>query len=127
MVIHRIRTIDAHAAGVSMKPLETLGRRTTHPNEIFFDGVFVPADHVIGEEKVAVESRGKGRRISSAFSFEDRGTKVELNAALELDADGLPIRFTSKGKTYRLFSTDVDVVRIGDRARIGMTTRAIDP
>ena len=33
-----------------MKPLETLGRRTTSANEIFFDGVFVPADHVIGEE-----------------------------------------------------------------------------
>ncbi len=42
--------VDAHARGVSMKPLETLGRRTTHANEIFFDDVFVPADHVIGEE-----------------------------------------------------------------------------
>ena len=74
--------------------------------------------HVIGDEKVVVEPRGQGRRISSAFVFEDRGTKVELNAALELDGDGLPIRFTSKGKTYRLFSTDVDVVRIGDRVRV---------
>ena len=42
--------VDARAAGLTMQPLPTLGRRTTHANEIFLDGVFVPADHVIGEE-----------------------------------------------------------------------------
>lgn len=42
--------VDAKAKGVTINPLETLGRRTTHPNEIFFDNVFVPADHMVGEE-----------------------------------------------------------------------------
>ena len=84
--------------------------------------------HVIGEERVTVTNIGPGRKIASAFVFEDRGTKVELNASLELDAEGLPIRFTSKGKTYRLFSTDVDVVRVGDRVQVrdGKTTAIID-
>ena len=84
--------------------------------------------HVIGEERVSVTTIGPGRRIASAFSFDDRGTKVELAASLDLDGDGLPIRLTSKGKTYRLFSTDVDVVRVGDlvRVRDGATVESID-
>ena len=71
--------------------------------------------HQIGEERVTVTTIRPGRKIASAFSFEDRGTKVQLTAALELDGDDLPIRLTSKGRTYRLFSTDIDVLRIGDR------------
>jgi alkylation response protein AidB-like acyl-CoA dehydrogenase len=55
--------VDAHAPGVSMKPLETLGRRTTHPNEIFFDGVFVPGDHVIGEENRGWSGLMKGLNL----------------------------------------------------------------
>ncbi len=74
--------------------------------------------HQIGEELVTETKVGPGRKIASAFSFTDRGTKVELASTLELDGDGLPIRFTSKGKTYRLFSTDVDVVRVGDRITV---------
>ena len=74
--------------------------------------------HAIGEERVTVTTIGPGRKIASAFSFEDRGTKVELNASLQLDGDGLPIRLTSKGKSYRLFSTDVDVVRVGDQVLV---------
>lgn len=84
--------------------------------------------HAIGEERVTVTAIGPGRKIASAFSFTNRGTKVELNASLELDGDGLPIRFTSKGKTYRLFSTDVDVIRVGDRVHVrdGKATEVID-
>ncbi|MCW5734470.1 MAG: acyl-CoA/acyl-ACP dehydrogenase, partial [Enhydrobacter sp.] len=55
--------VDARAAGLSMKPLETLGRRTTHANEIFFDGVFVPADHVIGEENRGWSGLMKGLNL----------------------------------------------------------------
>lgn len=42
--------IDAKAPGVVIRPLDTLGRRTTRANEVFFDSVEVPADHLIGEE-----------------------------------------------------------------------------
>jgi alkylation response protein AidB-like acyl-CoA dehydrogenase len=42
--------IDAKAEGVTIRPLDMLGRRTTRANEVFFDQVEVPADHVIGAE-----------------------------------------------------------------------------
>lgn len=84
--------------------------------------------HLIGEERVTVTAGGPGRKIASAFSFEDRGTKVELAATLEFDGQGLPTRLTSKGKTYRLFATDVDVVRTGDRVTVrdGKSEETID-
>ena len=42
--------VDAKAPGVSMQPIETMGRHTTHTNQIFFDDVRVPARNMIGEE-----------------------------------------------------------------------------
>lgn len=45
--------VDAKAKGVTIRPMQTLGRRTTHPNEIFLDAVEVPAENLIGEENRA--------------------------------------------------------------------------
>lgn len=42
--------VDARAKGVSIKPIETMGRHTTHTNQIFFDDVRVPARNLIGQE-----------------------------------------------------------------------------
>jgi alkylation response protein AidB-like acyl-CoA dehydrogenase len=42
--------VDAKARGVSIKPIETMGRHTTHTNQIFFDDVRVPARNLIGQE-----------------------------------------------------------------------------
>lgn len=42
--------VDTKSKGLTIKPLATLGRHTTRPNEIFFDDVFVPAHHMVGEE-----------------------------------------------------------------------------
>src|SRR5690606_20491602 len=36
--------------GVTIRMLDTLGRRSTRANEIFFDNVEVPAENLIGEE-----------------------------------------------------------------------------
>jgi imidazolonepropionase-like amidohydrolase len=74
--------------------------------------------HEIGEEKVTVETGAFGRRITSDFAFTDRGTRVALAATLELAPDGKPVKLVSKGRTYRLFSTDIEVVREGDRVRV---------
>ncbi len=84
--------------------------------------------HVIGEEKVTVEALPSGKRIASDFAFTDRGTRVALAATLELDAKGEAVKFTSKGKTYRLFTTDVEVVRDGDRVQVrdGATQETLD-
>jgi alkylation response protein AidB-like acyl-CoA dehydrogenase len=42
--------IPSDAKGVDIRPLDTLGRRTTRANEVFFADVEVPLDHLIGEE-----------------------------------------------------------------------------
>ncbi|APT60436.1 acyl-CoA dehydrogenase family protein [Roseomonas gilardii] len=45
--------VDARAAGVTIRPLAMLGRRTTHANEVFFEDVRVPASNLIGSEGAA--------------------------------------------------------------------------
>ena len=49
---HGISTIlvDAKAPGVTIRPLNMLGRRTTHANEVFFGNVRVPASNLFGGE-----------------------------------------------------------------------------
>jgi alkylation response protein AidB-like acyl-CoA dehydrogenase len=42
--------VDAGAPGLAIRPIETLGRRTTRANEVFYHDVEVAADHMIGEE-----------------------------------------------------------------------------
>lgn len=42
--------IPADAKGVTIRKLDTLGRRTTRANEVFFDNVEVPVENLIGEE-----------------------------------------------------------------------------
>ena len=42
--------VDAKSKGVKIHPIETLGRHTTHTNQIFFDDVRVPVSHLLGEE-----------------------------------------------------------------------------
>lgn len=84
--------------------------------------------HVIGTERVVETTSGPGRKIASAFAFEDRGTAVELAATLELDGRGQPIRLATKGRTYRLFAADADVVRVGRRVQVrdGEQTSTLD-
>ena len=42
--------VDAKAKGVSMLPIRTMGRHTTHTNQIYFDEVRVPQRYRIGNE-----------------------------------------------------------------------------
>ena len=42
--------VSTKAPGVRIRPLQMLGRRTTHANEVFFDDVRVPASNLIGQE-----------------------------------------------------------------------------
>jgi alkylation response protein AidB-like acyl-CoA dehydrogenase len=45
--------VDTRSPGVTIRPLQMLGRRTTHANEVFFENVRVPARNLIGEEGMA--------------------------------------------------------------------------
>ncbi|RUA27246.1 MAG: acyl-CoA dehydrogenase [Actinobacteria bacterium] len=42
--------IDAKAPGVTISPLNMLGRRTSHANEVVFENVFVPEGYELSEE-----------------------------------------------------------------------------
>lgn len=42
--------MDARADGVEIRPMNSLGSRTSRPNEVFMDNVYVPADRLLGEE-----------------------------------------------------------------------------
>lgn len=48
-----ILLVDAKAPGLTIRPLDMLGRRTSHANEVFFDNVRTPASWIIGEENNA--------------------------------------------------------------------------
>jgi alkylation response protein AidB-like acyl-CoA dehydrogenase len=72
--------VDMHAPGVSVRPLRDMTGGATF-NEVFFDGVRIPGDHVIGEvdqgwaaavrmlmhERVAIGGRARGRTGGTAF------------------------------------------------------------
>mgnify|MGYP002635799356 FL=1 len=42
--------VDTKAEGVTIKPMNSLGTRTSRPNEVFLDNVYAPAHHLLGEE-----------------------------------------------------------------------------
>jgi len=42
--------VDAKAPGVTITPLNMLGRRTTHANEVHFENVFIPDGYELSEE-----------------------------------------------------------------------------
>jgi alkylation response protein AidB-like acyl-CoA dehydrogenase len=59
--------IPTNAPGVTIRPLQMLGRRTTHANEVFFDNVRVPVANLIGAE-------GKAwKNIMSCLALERMG------------------------------------------------------
>lgn len=74
--------------------------------------------HEIGAETDTVTASDAGRREDFAFHFQDRGSAIDLKASLDLDAKGAPTRFVTKGKSYRLFSSDAEVTIANGRAHV---------
>jgi len=64
--------VPTNAPGVTIRPLNMLGRRTTHANEVFFDNVRVPAGNLFGGEGMAwkniMKCLGLERMALSAIS-----------------------------------------------------------
>lgn len=63
----------------------------------------------VGWERTTVTTSDGARVVTSTVEFVDRGTPISLNAMLTMDADGAPVRFQSKGRSYRFVNVDVDV------------------
>ncbi len=55
--------VDTRAPGVSIKPIETMGRHTTHTNQIFFDNVRVPGRNLIGAKNGAWKALMRGLNL----------------------------------------------------------------
>jgi len=74
--------------------------------------------HEIGTETDTVTASDAGRHEDFSFHFQDRGSAIDLKASLDLDAKGAPTHFVTKGKSYRLFSSDADVTIANGRAHV---------
>jgi alkylation response protein AidB-like acyl-CoA dehydrogenase len=87
--------VDMHAPGVTVRPLRDMTGGATF-NEVFFDNVRIPADHVMGEEsqgwsaavtmltheRISIGARTRPRRTTSGFA-----SLVELARERGLDRD----------------------------------------
>ena len=61
---------------------------------------------------------GAPQRLSTEFSFNDRGTTVTLRSTLDYDASGRPSHFALGGQTSRMSTVSLEVTLFGDSARI---------
>ncbi|WP_061026514.1 acyl-CoA dehydrogenase family protein [Bradyrhizobium sp. CCH5-F6] len=118
--------VDAKAEGVTIRHLRGLGRRMIHTNEVFFDGVKVPATHVLGEvnggwknimrglnvERLCLSAAASGncyRIIESAVDFAQQRKQfgkpiTEYQAISHRIADMRSMAEISRVMTYRLAS-----------------------
>lgn len=81
-----------------------------------FDLYFI--GHKIGKETTTVVRDAAGDHFQSAFHFDDRGTAIDLSAALHLRTNGDPEKLIVKGRNYRLFQSDSEVEVLGDSVRV---------
>lgn len=72
--------------------------------------------HEIGRE-TDVRSTD-GRHLDATFHFDDRGTAIDLTAALDVDVKSAASHLVVKGKNYRLFASDSEVTVTGTRAHV---------
>lgn len=82
--------------------------------------------HEIGTETDTVTSQAGGQRLDATFQFTDRGTAINLTAALDLAANGDPTKLVVKGRNYRLFVSDSEVTISGPRAHVRDLTKERD-
>jgi imidazolonepropionase-like amidohydrolase len=89
--------------------LAGVGRTQAPPSyHLFFLG------HEIGTETDTLSKSPQGSHLEAVFHFLDRGTAIDLTGTLDQAPDGTPRHFLTKGKNYRLFSSDAEVT-IADR------------
>jgi imidazolonepropionase-like amidohydrolase len=75
--------------------------------------------HAIGNEHYELTKKTDGtRELRASSEYTDRGTKVALNATLDMEDDYTPIHYEVKGKSYRYFNVDSSVDVNGNKASV---------
>jgi imidazolonepropionase-like amidohydrolase len=72
----------------------------------------------IGEERYDIRGDDGVLRLTSTFSFTDRGTPVELSTTAQFDRTLVPARFVIKGETARITGIDAEVMIAGPNATV---------
>lgn len=84
----------------------------------------------VGKETYELEDEAdRSMTLHASFEYTERGSRVPLIATLRMKPDLTPLRFESKGKSYRPFSVDASVLVNPDgktaTVREGQTTRQV--
>jgi hypothetical protein len=84
----------------------------------------------VGKETYDITDETDGSKtLRASFEYTERGSRVPLSATLRMKPDFTPLRFESKGKSYRPFSVDAFVLVNPDgktaTVREGQTTRQV--
>ncbi|HUL74674.1 MAG TPA: amidohydrolase family protein [Vicinamibacterales bacterium] len=97
---------------------------------LFFLGHEIGTEHDVRStmfrDGTAPDPDSKLDELNSFFRFVDRGTTVELRASLDLSALRKGMHLTVKGRNYRLFSSDSEVVVRDGRAHVRDLTKERD-
>jgi len=90
--------VDARAKGVTVRPMDSLGARTTLINEVFFDDVFTPAHYLLGEEnggwKILMHGLNFERILLSASAAGQCMNILDITKAYALDRYAFGRRIT---------------------------------
>jgi imidazolonepropionase-like amidohydrolase len=64
----------------------------------------------VGQESYRLTNNADGSlTLRASFEYTERGSRVPLDATLQMKADLTPLEFEAKGKSYRPFSVDASV------------------
>ncbi|MDY6855461.1 MAG: acyl-CoA dehydrogenase family protein [Thermodesulfobacteriota bacterium] len=111
--------LDPKSPGISIRVIETLGRRIIHPTEIFFDDVKVPKENLIGELNGGWDVLMSGLELERLFAcagyIGNAQTVVDdaLEHAKQRIQFGRPIgTFQAIGHMLADMQTQVDAARL---------------
>jgi imidazolonepropionase-like amidohydrolase len=72
----------------------------------------------VGFETTTTVATPEGRTLTSEMSLVDRGTKLQLNATLDVAPDGTARHFKASGKSYRFVNVDAEVTVAGNTVKV---------
>lgn len=121
-----IMLVDAKQPGVTIQPVKTMGRHTTHTNTIFFDGARTPVSHIIGEENKGWKGLMTGLNLERLCMAAAGAGNAQKSLALALDYAQERLQFGQPISKFQVIQHKLADMRI--KAEVGrvMTYRLGD-